>query len=358
MNNYTICVLPGDGIGPEIVDQAIKVLKVIGEIYGLNINIKNGLIGGAAIDKTDTPLPKDTIKLCKESDAVLLGSVGGPKWDNLPPEKRPERGGLLKLREELELFANIRPVILFNDLKNISPLSLSENSENIDLITIRELSSGIYFGKPKKITENSGIDTMVYRKEEVKKIAEIAFKIALKRRRKICSVDKANVLNSSLLWRKTVSDVSKKYPTVQTEHLYIDNAAMQMILNPSQFDVILTSNLFGDILSDESAALTNSLGMLPSASLGDEINLFEPAGGSAPDIAGKNIANPIAQILSLAMMFEYSFGKKNISDHIYASVKNLIGENIRTADICSTGEKPVSTDKFGDLLCEDMRETF
>ncbi len=354
MKNFTICILPGDGIGPEIMGQALKILKTVEKIYELKINLFSGVIGGIAIDLYNTPLPEATLKLCLNCNAILLGSVGGPKWDKLSPAKRPERGGLLKLRKELGLYANLRPVMLLNSLENISPLSFKENSGKIDLITVRELSSGIYFGEPKKISNNIGIDTMIYREDEIKKIAEIAFKIALKRRKKVCSVDKANVLNSSVLWRKTVSDVSKKYPTVKTEHLYIDNAAMQLILNPSRFDVILASNLFGDIISDESAALTNSLGMLPSASLGDKINLFEPAGGSAPDIAGKNIANPIAQILSVAMMFEYSYGRKDISDHIYTSVKHLIEKNIRTIDIRSDIKNPVSTETFGDLICEEM----
>ncbi len=355
MNKQRICILPGDGIGPEVMNQAVKVLNTIKSEMKLDIETNEKKIGGAAIEEFGTPLPKDTLQTCLGSDAVLLGSIGGPKWDNLPPEKRPETGGLLELRKQLKLYANIRPVKIFNSLEKISPLKENILKRGIDLVTIRELSGGIYFGEPSNLDERIGYDTMIYRREEIERICEIAFKTASNRRKKVCSVDKSNVLKSSRLWNKVVSEVSMDFSDIKLEHMYVDNAAMQLILNPSDFDVILTSNLFGDILSDESAALLGSLGMLPSASLGETVNLFEPAGGSAPGIAGKNIANPTAQILSLAMLFEYSLKNSRASKIVQTAVENVIHNGIRTLDIREADKEPVSTDEFGDLVCKEIK---
>jgi 3-isopropylmalate dehydrogenase len=353
---YKITVLPGDGIGPEVMTEALKVLKEIERKYKLHFEIKQGYIGGSAIDQYNVPLPEETLKSCCESDAILLGSIGGPQWDHLPPEQRPEIGGLLKLRKALRLFANIRPVILFEELKQISPLSSAVNKNRIDLVTVRELSSGIYFGKPRGLSNDEGYDTMRYRRGEIEKIALVAFETARKRRKKVTSVDKANVLHSSMLWRKVISGMVMDFPDVELNHMYIDNAAMQLILNPSQFDVLLTTNLFGDILSDESAAVAGSLGMLPSASLGDSIHLYEPAGGSAPDISGKGIANPIAQILSVSLMLNYSFEHTKGANDVVMAVETVIKKGFRTADIAGKNIQPVSTEKIGDAICKEIRE--
>ncbi len=356
MKLYKIAVLPGDGIGPEVMNEALKVMKKAGKLFDIVFDLKESEIGGCAIDKFGTPLPDVTLDTVFNSDAVLLGSIGGPKWDNLSPEKRPEIGGLLKLRKKMDLFANIRPVFIHNKLKDFSPVSSIIKDKYIDMLTVRELSSGIYFGEPKQLNDSIGIDTMVYKKEEVNRIAEVAFQIAEKRSGRVTSIDKANVLYSSMLWRNTVNDISTKYPDVTLNHMYVDNAAMQMVLDPSQFDVILSTNMFGDIISDESAAISGSLGMLPSASLGGKINLFEPAGGSAPDIAGRGIANPIAQILSVAMMFEYSFNEKNISNSIFKAVEETIDAGIRTGDITTSGEF-VSTSEMGDEIVSRLNKS-
>ncbi len=348
---YEIAVLPGDGIGPEVMDEALKVLQAVSSKYEFAFNVNTGFIGGAAIDRFDEPLPWDTVELCRNCDAVLLGSIGGPKWDPLAPEKRPELGGLLALRKSLKLYANIRPVKVFEALKANSPLAPSRMEGDIDLVTVRELAGGIYFGRPKELSEREGLDTMVYRKEEVQRIAVAAFELAGKRNKKVTSVDKANVLYSSMLWRETVARVAANYPDIQLEHMYVDNAAMQLILYPGQFDVILTGNLFGDILSDQSAALAGSLGLLPSASLGESLHLYEPAGGSAPDIAGQGIANPIAQVLSMALMLDYSFRLPEPSTAIYKAVENTLAEGYRTADILDVAGKKVSTSEMGDLIC-------
>ncbi len=353
--NKKIAVLPGDGIGPEVMKEALKVLEKVKKKYGLNFELKFGDIGGIAIDKYDHPLPEQTKNLCLNSDAVLLGSIGGPKWDNYPPEKNPEIGGLLGLRKLLNLYVNLRPVVLYERLKENSPLSKKIIESDIDIITVRELSQGIYFSKPKKLTDNEGYDTMRYDRQTVNRISKSGFEIAKSRRRKITSVDKANVLYSSKLWRKTVSEISRNYPEVELTHMYVDNAAMQLILNPSQFDVILTTNLFGDILSDESAAISGSLGMIPSASFGKgNINLYEPAGGSAPDIAGKGIANPVAQILSLAMMLEYSFGLKEAANDVREAVKKTINEGYGTIDIVKNKKYVLSTSEMGDSIAEKI----
>ena len=347
---YKVAVLSGDGIGPEVMAEALKVLRVVGGKRGLNFDLREGLIGGIAIDTHGTALPEETLALCKDSDAVLLGSIGGPKWDSLPPEERPELGGLLAIRKSLKLFANIRPVKIYKEVKDLCPLAPSQVEQGIDILTVRELSGGIYFGKPKKVDSHSGMDTMIYSAEEVEKIARVGFEAAMNRRKKLTSVDKANVLHTSILWRRTVEKIALEYPEVSVNHMYVDNAAMQLILDPSQFDVILTGNLFGDILSDESAALVGSLGMLPSASLGEEINLFEPSGGSAPDIAGKGIANPLAQILSAAMMLEFSFKEKDAAKDIYAAVEKVIASGLRTADLARGKGQAVSTSEMGDAV--------
>ena len=354
---YRIAVLPGDGIGPEVMEEAMKVLDVVEGKTNVSFERIFAHIGGEAYDKFKTPFPDETKRICEEVDAVLLGSVGGRKWDNLPPHLKPEIGGLLELRKFLKLYANLRPVKVYEELVKISPLSDRVLKDGVDLITVRELSLGIYFGEPKRLEENYGLDTMIYDVETVERIARTAFEIAKKRRKKVSSVDKANVLYSSMLWRKVVNEVSKDYPDVELEHLYVDNAAMQLILNPSRFDVILTTNMFGDILSDESAVLSGSLGMLPSASFGERINLYEPAGGSAPDIAGKNLANPIAQILSLSMMLRYSFNMDDVANKVDEAIELTIKQGYRTRDISEDG-KFVSTSEMGDRICENLEKLF
>ncbi len=332
MISKKIAVLPGDGIGPEVMTESLRVMNAAAALYGFSLDTVEGLIGGAAIDAEGTPLPAATVELCRKSDAVLLGSVGGPKWDNLPPMQRPELGGLLAIRKELKLFANLRPVRLYPALSAQCPVRIPAGKE-VNLLTVRELSSGIYFGEPKRLEEERGIDTMVYETGTVERIAKLAFEAAARRRGKLTSVDKANVLSASMLWRGVVSRMAGDYPDVGLDHMYVDNAAMQLILNPARFDVIVTGNLFGDILSDESAALAGSLGMLPSASIGESVHLYEPSGGSAPDIAGKGIANPIAQILSGAMMLEYSFGMVDAARAIEAAVERTLNAGVFTADI-------------------------
>ena len=351
---YKIAVLPGDGIGPEVMREALKILDVVERKSGVKFQTKFGHIGGEAYDKFGTPLPEETKKLCLDSNAVLLGSVGGSKWDSLPPHLKPEIGGLLALRKSLKLYANLRPIKVYRSLISISPLSEGVLKDGVDLITVRELSLGVYFGEPRGMDEEKGYDTMVYDRKTVEKIARVAFETARNRRKKVTSIDKANVLYSSMYWRKVVEEVAKDYPDVTLQHMYVDNAAMQLILNPSQFDVILTTNMFGDILSDESAALAGSLGMLPSASFGEKVNLYEPAGGSAPDIAGKNIANPIAQILSLAMMLEFSFNMVDVARKIEKAVEMVIEEGHRTRDIAEIPEKAISTSEMGDRICEKL----
>jgi len=317
----------------------------------VDFDIKYGYIGGAAIDRYSNPLPEKTKELCLNSDAVLLGSVGGASWDHLSPELKPELGGLLELRKLLKLYANLRPVIVYDELKEYSPLKLKNLKGKLEIVIVRELANGIYFGKPKKLSKKRGVDTMVYNRKDIENIGRIGFEIAGRRGKKLSSVDKSNVLYSSILWRRVIEELSKGYPDIEVEHLYVDNAAMQLILNPLRFDVILTSNLFGDILSDELAALVGSLGMIPSASFGEKTHLFEPAGGSAPDIAGMKIANPIAQILSVAMMLEHSFDMREASKDIYSAVESIIKEGFRTKDITFVG-KYISTSKMGDLISE------
>ncbi len=352
--SYDIAVLSGDHIGPEVMKEGLKVLDAVASSEGFSFNYTEALIGGAAIDATGSPLPKDTLDLCRSSGAVYLGSVGGPEWDNLPPEKRPEVGGLLEVRKSLGLFANLRPVKLYPELASCCPLDFKGKTPDVDILTVRELIGCVYFGEPKTLTEEEGLDTMIYRRHEVERILKVGFKTAGSRGGRLCSVDKANVLRSSMLWRKTAENMRGDYPEIDLSHMYVDNAAMQLILNPGQFDVIVTGNLFGDILSDESAALAGSLGMLPSASLGPSVHLFEPSGGSAPDIAGKGIANPLAQILSGAMMLEHSFGEFKAAGRIYKAVEKTIVDGFRTGDILGPGEEAVSTAAIGDAVAERL----
>jgi 3-isopropylmalate dehydrogenase len=355
---YKIAVLPGDGIGREVVPEAIKVLETVGKRHGLSFAFKEAIVGGAAIDKYGMPLPDESLKVAKESDAVLLGAVGGPKWEGLDYSIRPERA-LLGLREQLGLYANLRPAKLYAPLIAASTLK-PEVIEGLDLLVVRELTGGIYFGRPKGIKPHrggkKGINTEVYTTKEIVRIARAAFVVARKRRRKVTSVDKANVLESSELWRQTVIEVHRDYPDVQLDHMYVDNGAMQLVRNPKQFDVILTTNMFGDILSDEAAQLTGSIGMLPSASLGDsgKTAMYEPIHGSAPDIAGQDKANPLATILSAAMMLKYSWGLDAASDEIEQAVIRVLSSGYRTADIYMNGIKRVGTQEMGDLVVKEL----
>ena len=352
-----IAVLPGDGIGPEIVKQAVKVIEAVSERFNLQVSLEYGEIGGSAIDKFGIPFPEETKELVLNSDAVLLGAVGGPKWDKLPFEKRPERA-LLELRKMLNAFANLRPAKLYEPLIHASTLK-PEVIRGVDIMVVRELTSGIYFGIPKGIfvdgDERVGINTMRYYEHEVERVARVAFEVARKRKKKLTSVDKANVLEATVLWREVVERVHKDYEDVELNHMYVDNAAMQIIRYPKQFDVILTTNMFGDILSDACAMLTGSLGMLPSASIGGKIGIYEPIHGSAPDIAGKNIANPIATINSVGMMFTYSFNMPEVEEVIDRAVKSVLEKGYRTKDIYSEGTKVVSTEEMGDLIANEVK---
>jgi len=354
--NCRIAILAGDGIGPEIMESALEVLDAISKKYGLNFELKEGLIGGAAIDATGDPLPEETIKIAKESDAVLLAAVGGEKWDNLPTDKRPEKG-LLRIRKELGLFANLRPGKAYNALLDASPLK-ETLIKGVDLLVIRELTGGIYFGEPRGIEERNGervgFNTMVYSESEIRRIAKLAFDIARLRRKKLTSVDKANVLEVSALWRDVVNEVHNDYPDVELEHMYVDNCAMQLVRRPKDFDVIVTGNIFGDILSDEAGALTGSLGMLPSASIGERYALYEPVHGSAPDIAGKGIANPIAMILSIAMMLEITCRQKEAAKDIENAVDKVLEQGYRTGDIWSPGTKKVNTKEMTKAIIENL----
>jgi 3-isopropylmalate dehydrogenase len=350
-----IALLPGDGIGPEVMKEAEKVLNTISPKYNLEINYSPADVGGIAIDNHDTPLPESTVKTCEESDALLFGSVGGPKWENLPPEKQPERGALLPLRKHFNLYANLRPAIIFPQLADASPLRRDIVGDGFDILIMRELTGGIYFGEPKGNEGNRAFDTLVYSEPEIERIAHVAFKAAQKRNKKVTSIDKANVLISMVLWRKVVTEVAKEYSDVELNHMYVDNASMQLVKDPKQFDVVLAGNMFGDILSDEASMITGSIGMLPSASLSDgTFGLYEPAGGSAPDIAGKGIANPIAQILSAAMMLKYSFNLDRAYDDIFNAITEVLEEGYRTGDIMTEGMKQVGTSEMGDLIAERL----
>lgn len=354
--HFKIAVLPGDGIGPEIIDSAIKVLDVVSKKYGITLEYKYGLVGGAAIDETGDPLPEETLKICKESDAILFGAVGGEKWDNLPTDKRPEKG-LLRIRKELELFANIRPAKAYTPLLSSSPLK-EEIIKGVDLVVLRELTGDVYFGEPRgrevKNGERVGYNTMIYYEHEVRRIAKFAFEMARNRRKKVTSVDKANVLETSGLWREIVNEVHADYADIDLEHMYVDNCAMQLIRRPRDFDVIVTGNIFGDIISDEAGALTGSLGMLPSASVGERYAFYEPIHGSAPDIAGKGIANPIATILSAAMMLEITCKIPQAARDIENAVEKVLEEGYRTGDIWTPGTKKVNTSEMTEEIIKRL----
>lgn len=354
MKQYQITLLRGDGIGPEIVDQAVRVLDAAQEKYGFSLAYRDALIGGAAIDQTGMPLPKETIDACKQSDAVLLGAVGGPKWDGLSGDQRPE-AGLLGIRSALSLFANLRPAKIFEKLKSASPLKEEIIGRELDLLVVRELTGGIYFGQRGRLEEQGVVaayDTERYSVPEIERIARVAFESARKRKKKLTSVDKANVLESSRLWRETVTRVAEDYPDVSLNHLYVDNAAMQLVVNPGQFDVLVTSNLFGDILSDEASMISGSIGMLASASLSTgSFGLYEPIHGSAPDLAGTGKANPLATILSAAMLLRYSLGLSQAADGIEQAVDCVLSK-ARTPDIAGDDLCVVSTQEMGRLVAE------
>ena len=352
-----IAVLAGDGIGPEIIAQAVRVLEALRR-DGLALELEPAPFGGAGYEAHGDPLPEPTLKLARQADAVLCGAVGGPQYDALPRPQRPEQG-LLRIRKELSLFANLRPVFLFDELVGASSLK-PELVAGLDILILRELTGDIYFGAPRgrrtnERGEREGYDTMLYAEPEIRRIAKVGFQAALKRGRKLCSVDKENVLETSRLWREVVKDVAGKYPQVALSHMYVDNAAMQLVRNPKQFDVIVTGNMFGDILSDEASMLTGSIGMLPSASLdANNKGLYEPAHGSAPDIAGRNIANPLATILSAAMMLRYTFNREDAAQRIEAAVKKVLAQGLRTADICETEMRRVGTAEMGDAVVAAM----
>lgn len=346
-----ILLLPGDGVGPEVCREAKKIIQAVSERFSLDITLDEDLIGGASIDKYQTPISNEVILKANTSDAILLGGVGGPKWDNLPPKDKPEKG-LLRLRSELDFFANLRPSICFSETSGASTLK-KEIIDGLDLLIVRELTGGIYFGEPRKKGDNSAYNTMIYSRDEIKRISEVAFESAMKRDKKLCSVDKANVLEVSELWREVVEETAANYPEVKLDHMLVDNAAMQLVKNPKQFDVIVSSNLFGDILSDIGSMLTGSIGMLPSASLDkNSKGLYEPVHGTAPDIAGKGIVNPIATILSVAMMFKYSFELNNISDEIESAVKQALSNGYATKDIAQKNSKILSTEEMGSLISD------
>ncbi len=356
--NKKICVMPGDGIGPEITKQALLVLEAIGKKFGHSFEIDEALIGGIAIDTDGVPLPQATIDKCKQADAVILGAVGGEKWDTIDPAIRPERG-LLGIRKELALFANLRPAVLFPELAGACLLRPDIVKDGLDIMVIRELTGGIYFGKPAGVEvrdgKRVGYNTMIYDEDEVRRIAKVGFETAMKRTKRLCSVEKANVLDVSRLWREVMLEVAKDYPEVELTHMYVDNAAMQLVRNPNQFDTIVTGNLFGDILSDEAAVITGSIGMLPSASMGAEgPALYEPIHGSAPDIAGKNVANPLATILSISMMLRYSFNLEAEAKCIDDAVQKVLQDDYRTQDIMEEGKKLVSTTEMGELVVKNI----
>ena len=346
-----ILLLPGDGVGPEVCREAKKIIQAVSERFSLDIFLDEDLIGGASIDNYQTPITDEVIFKANSSDAILLGGVGGPKWDNLPSKNKPEKG-LLRLRSELDFFANLRPSICFSETSGASTLK-KEIIDGLDLLIVRELTGGIYFGEPRKKENNSAYNTMIYSRDEIKRISEVAFESAMKRDKKLCSVDKANVLEVSELWREVVEETAADYPEVKLDHMLGDNAAMQLVKNPKQFDVIVSSNLFGDILSDIGSMLTGSIGMLPSASLDkNSKGLYEPVHGTAPDIAGKGIVNPIATILSVAMMFKYSFELNNISDEIESAVKQALSNGYATKDIAQKNSKILSTEEMGSLISD------
>lgn len=357
-----IAVLPGDGIGPEVMHEALKVLDAVQERFALPLTYEFADVGGVAIDRHGTALPSDTLKVCQSADAILFGSVGGPRWEGLPPGEQPERAALLPLRKHFDLFCNLRPARVFKSLAAASPLKPEIVKDGFDIMCVRELTGGIYFGTPKG-REGSGpdekaFDTMVYTRREIERIARAAFEIARMRRGRVTSVDKANVLTNMVFWREIVIQLAAEYPDVTLNHIYIDNATMQVIRNPQQFDVLLCGNMFGDIISDECAMLTGSMGLLPSASLnGTQFGLYEPAGGSAPDIAGKGVANPVAQILSAAMMLRYSLGLAAAADAVEKAVVETLEAGVLTADIAIRGVRSVGTVTMGDAIVKRLRKT-
>ncbi len=366
MDKLKFAVLPGDGIGPEVMAVALEVLARASEADGLTLEPVEADAGGIAIDRHGTALPEETLRICSESDAILFGSVGGPKWESLPPREQPERAALLPLRKHFSLFANLRPGLLYPELIDASPLKADRIPDGIDLVCIRELTGGLYFGQPKETRDLPGgdreaVDTMIYKKSEIELITDVAIATARSRKHRICSVDKANVLENSVLWRKTVTEyLAVHAPEIELTHMYVDNAAMQLARDPNQFDVILTENMFGDILSDEMAVICGSLGMLSSASLGTVENrhghrfgLYEPAGGTAPDIAGKDLANPCAQVLSGAMMLRFSFGLEKLADRIEAAVRRTVVDGTRTGDI-AFGGKSVGTREMGRAIANHL----
>lgn len=358
MKSYRILSLPGDGIGQEVTSSAAGIFDRIADLENCEIELMSGLIGGSAIEETGDPLPKETLDLARSCDAVLLGGVGGPKWDDLPTDKKPEKG-LLRIRQELDLFANLRPALLFPSLTSASSLK-PELVKNLDILILRELTGGIYFGEPRGIevrnNERVGFNTLIYSETEIERIARAAFDLSMKRNRRLCSVDKANVLEVSQLWREVVNGLASEYPDVHLSHMYVDNAAMQLVREPKQFDVIVTGNMFGDILSDVAAMLTGSLGMLPSASIAsDGSGLYEPVHGTAPDIAGQDLANPLATILSVGMMCRYSLDLPDAAEAIDRSVRLVLEEGFRTADIFSGGEEElVGCVRMGELVMERL----
>ena len=354
----TICLLPGDGIGPEILAEGVKVLKAAAEKFSHDFVFDTALIGGAAIDGAGDPLPEETVRKCRAADAVFLAAVGGPKWDALAPEKRPEKG-LLRIRKELALFANLRPAMLLPELAGACLLRADIAAKGLDLVVVRELTGDIYFGEPRgqelRDGLRTGYNTMVYNEEEIRRIATVAFETARKRRNKVCSVEKSNVLETSRLWKEVVIETHRQYADVELTHMYVDNAAMQLVRDPSQFDVILTGNIFGDILSDEASVITGSLGMLPSASMGASgPGLFEPIHGSAPDIAGQNKANPLATILSGAMMLRLGFDMGKEADAIEAAVRKALADGFRTGDIMEPGKTLLGCKEMGDKVVERL----
>ena len=354
---YKVAVLPGDGIGPEVMEEALKVLDAVSRRFGVEFEYREALVGGVAIDEKGHAFPDETKEVCDWSQAILFGAVGGPKWEDLPPEEQPERAALLPLRKRYELFANLRPAIVFPPLIASSPLRDDIlGKEGFDILVVRELTGGIYFGQPKGIFQEEGkrkgVDTLVYYDWEIERIARVAFDAAMKRGKRLASIDKANVLTAMVLWRDVVKEVARDYPQVEVEHLLVDNAAMQLIRDPRRFDVVLAGNMFGDILSDEAAMLTGSIGMLPSASLGEEKGLYEPVHGSAPDIAGEGVANPLAMILSAAMMLRYSFDLEEAARAIESAVVSVLEEGYRTGDLYRGEGKLVKTKEMGDLVVE------
>jgi len=354
-----IAVLPGDGIGPEVMDEAIRILETVKKTFSLPIEYAVADVGGCAIDRHGEALPPKTLELCESSDAILFGSVGGPKWEGLPPEKQPERAALLPLRKHFDLFCNLRPTRVFKALAGASPLRPDIVRDGFDILCVRELTGDIYFGQPKGRDgtgpEERAFDTMVYHRKEIERVARMAFGLAEKRRKKVTSVDKANVLTTMVFWREVVTEIAKEFPGVELEHIYVDNAAMQLVKNPHQFDVLLCGNMFGDILSDECAMLTGSLGLLPSASINQSrFGLYEPAGGSAPDIAGKGLANPLAQILSLAMLFRYSLDDPKTAGTIEKAAEEALAAGVYTKDIALDQSKFVDTKTMGDAVIQGI----